>query len=40
MIKIGLIVSKGSKKPNRWVDKKAHKEFVKELFRIKEENKL
>jgi len=40
MIKIGLVVHKGSKKPNKWVNKKAHKSFVKELFRIKEENKL
>ena len=38
MIKIGLVVHKGSKKPNRWVDKKAHKEFVKALFEIKEKN--
>jgi len=40
MIKIGLIINKGSKEPNKWVDKKAHAEFVKELFKIKEKNKL
>lgn len=40
MIKIGLVVHKGSKKPNKWIDKKAHKEFVKKLLEIRDKNKL